>query len=323
MADNIKISEGSGPNVATDEITIDGGSAHVQRVKPVVGAAGSGADVSSSNPMPVSNTAIGAATDAEATGNGGVIGLLKRLRTRLGGGLPAELTGGGNLKVKVEEASLSAPLPVRISDGSEGLGVTSKRLHVDDGGSSLSVDDNGSTLSVDDGGNSLTVDGSVSVSGEPSVKVNSALPAGNNNIGDVDIANEPTVKLGEGTQAVGNFGLIGRANVGLLVQKNPDVDETEDAIKENAGTVYWYHYANRTAEELFLKFFNATPANVTVGSTAPYFIIPMARESQGHVAIPQGLGFGTAITVACVKGIADSSNTGPADNGCVITVAYT
>lgn len=57
MADNIKISEGSGPKVATDEITIDGASAHVQRVKPVVGAAGSGADVSSSNPMPVDDDA--------------------------------------------------------------------------------------------------------------------------------------------------------------------------------------------------------------------------------------------------------------------------
>lgn len=52
----------------------------------------------------------------------------------------------------------------------------------------LSVDDNGSTLSVDDGGGSLTVDGTVSVN---------ALPAGSNNIGDVDVLTMPVVQVGD------------------------------------------------------------------------------------------------------------------------------
>jgi hypothetical protein len=37
---------------------------------------------------------VGATTDSEATGNGGVIAILKRLRTLLSGGLPAALVGG-------------------------------------------------------------------------------------------------------------------------------------------------------------------------------------------------------------------------------------
>lgn len=47
---------------------------------------------------------IGATSEAEATGNGGLNGLLKRLRTLLGGGLPAALGGAGGLKVEQQGA---------------------------------------------------------------------------------------------------------------------------------------------------------------------------------------------------------------------------
>lgn len=46
------------------------------------------------------NTALGAPADAEATGNGSIIAILKRVRTLLGGGLPAALGASGGLKVE-------------------------------------------------------------------------------------------------------------------------------------------------------------------------------------------------------------------------------
>lgn len=49
MADNIDITPGTGKTVSTDEISIDGATAHVQRVKPVLGAAGSGVDADSNS----------------------------------------------------------------------------------------------------------------------------------------------------------------------------------------------------------------------------------------------------------------------------------
>lgn len=45
-------------------------------------------------------TGVGAQADAEATGNGSLIALLKRLRTLLSGGLPAALGGAGGIKVE-------------------------------------------------------------------------------------------------------------------------------------------------------------------------------------------------------------------------------
>ena len=54
--DNCVITEGTGTSIATDYVTIDGAAAHVQRVKPAWGAAGSALDVSAATPLPVSTT---------------------------------------------------------------------------------------------------------------------------------------------------------------------------------------------------------------------------------------------------------------------------
>jgi len=49
---------------------------------------------------------LGTTTDAEATGNGTLIGIIKRIRTLFGGGLPSALSASGNLKTAISE-----PLP--------------------------------------------------------------------------------------------------------------------------------------------------------------------------------------------------------------------
>lgn len=53
MADNIKVNEGAGPKVATDEVEIDGATAHAQRTKLVWGVAGTAVDASATNPLPI------------------------------------------------------------------------------------------------------------------------------------------------------------------------------------------------------------------------------------------------------------------------------
>lgn len=56
MSDNIDVTPGVGKTVATDEVTIDGATVQVQRIKPTFGTPGSAVDVSSSNPLPVVQT---------------------------------------------------------------------------------------------------------------------------------------------------------------------------------------------------------------------------------------------------------------------------
>lgn len=114
---------------------------------------------------------------------------------------------------------------------------------------------------------------------------------------------------------------------GTTIFRSLDIDETEEEIKATAGQVYWIHAMNLTAAPLYLKFYNATAANVTVGTTTPVLTFPLATQADTNgagfaLSIPNGIAFGTAITVACTTGVADNDTTGPAANGCVINVGY-
>lgn len=89
-----------------------------------------------------------------------------------------ELTVGANTvnrqRIQIAGTSAAQIAPVSATDGLLVNLGTNNDVVVSDGGSAISVDDNGG---------SLTVDGSVSIG--------AALPAGTNNIGDVDVLTEP------------------------------------------------------------------------------------------------------------------------------------
>ena len=181
---------------------------------------------------------------------------------------------------------------------------------------------NTSALALETGGNLATVAGAVSGS-EMQVDVVAALPAGTNNIGDVDVAS-----IAAGTNLVGDVGLSGaRTSGGTTLYKNIDVDETEDQIKASAGQVYWIHAINLTAAALFLKFYNATAASVTVGTTVPdlTFPVPGNADSDGAgftLSIPNGIEFGTAITIAATTAVADNDSGAPGANALVVNLGY-
>jgi hypothetical protein len=71
-------------------------------------------------------SALGTTADVEATGNGSLIAIMKRLRTLLAGGLPAALTAGGGMKVGVVDALPAGANiigQVKLSDGTDALAV--------------------------------------------------------------------------------------------------------------------------------------------------------------------------------------------------------
>lgn len=109
---------------------------------------------------------------------------------------------------------------------------------------------------------------------------------------------------------------------------NLDVDETEDQIKGTAGKLFWLHAVNLSAAKLYLKFYNATAANVTVGTTTPVLSLPvptMADTNGCGFTInfgDIGVQFSTAITVACTTGLADNSTGAPGTNEMIVNLAY-
>lgn len=115
---------------------------------------------------------------------------------------------------------------------------------------------------------------------------------------------------------------------GQSIFRSIDIDETEEDIKTSAGQLYWIAAFNRTAAPLYLKFYNATAANVTVGTTTPVltFVVPGNADSDGAGFTINfgdiGVAFGTAISVACTTGVADNDTGAPGANDCVINIGY-
>ena len=277
--------------------------------------------------------------------------------TRVGGTVAVTQSGtwdevgindSGN-SITVDNAQLSvvgtgteaAAMRVTIATDSTGL------LSVDDNGGSLTIDnaqlsvvgtgteaaamrvtiatDSTGVLSVDDNGGTLTVD------------VGTALPAGTNNIGDVDvltiaagdnnIGNVDIVTIAAGSTLIGDVGLQPRTSGGLSFYKTIDLDESEEEVKATAGQLYALHVMNLTASLLYFKIYNATAATVVVGTTVPDITIPVPANNDtdgaGFVwSVPQGIAFGTAITIAATTGIADADAGAPAANACAATVLY-
>lgn len=138
--------------------------------------------------------------------------------------------------------------------------------------------------------------------------ITNALPAGANLMGDVGISGA-------------------RTSGGSTPYKNLDVDESEDEVKGTAGQVYWMHVVNLSAAKLYLKFYNATAANVTVGTTVPVLTLPIPTLATTNgcgfvLAIPNGIAFGTAITIAATTGFADNDAGAPGANEVIVNLGY-
>lgn len=134
--------------------------------------------------------------------------------------------------------------------------------------------------------------------------------------------------LPAGTNVIGDVGLSGaRTSGGTTLYKNIDVDETEDQVKASAGQIFWIHAVNLSATIKFLKIYNATAASVTVGTTVPdlTFPIPTQGDTNGAgfvIAIPNGIAFSTAITIAATTGVADNDAGAPGANEVIVNLGY-
>lgn len=119
------------------------------------------------------------------------------------------------------------------------------------------------------------------------------------------------------------------ATGGATPYKNIDVDETEDQVSAVACTLYTIHAMNLKASVLYLKLYNATAANVTVGTTVPTLTFPLPTQSASVNGAGFCLNFGTvgcafstALTIACTTGVADNDSGAPGANECIVNLTY-
>lgn len=338
MADGLELNAGSGgATLATDDAGLAG---HVQVVKLAVSADGSATAITADAGGLLVN--LGANNDVTVTGTVTVDGsgvtqpvshtaltelaaaIDTELQVDVVGALPAGTNNIGDVDV------VTVPAPLSTTGG--GTEATALRVTVaTDSTGVLSVDDNGGSLTVDNAG--LTSLNGAIAGTEVQVDVVGALPAGTNAIGKlaansgIDIGDVDVTSIAAGTNSIGNVGLIPRTTGGMTIFRSIDIDETAEEIKATAGQVFSIAAFNRTAAPLYLKFYNLTAANTTVGSSTPVltFVVPGNADSDGAGFIwdnPIGYAFGTAISVACTTGVADADTGAPGANDCVINVGY-
>jgi hypothetical protein len=177
----------------------------------------------------------------------------------------------------------------------------------------LAIATNGSaTLIPADGTDGILVNLNAGTNGIGKLTANSGV-----DIGDVDVTS-----ISAGTNAIGNVGLIGRTTGGLSIFRSLDLDETEEEIKGSAGQLFGYACHNAAASTRYLKFYNATAANVTVGGTTPVITIPVPAGATANVSYEIGIAFGTAITAAVTTGVADADTGAPGANDFILNAFY-
>ena len=375
MADNVELDPGTGGAIiAADDI---GPGVWYQRVKVNFGADGSATDVSSAAPLPVDLRAdnLASALDVAVenahsgdfdTGGGTDTTIAFGIAVPASGGavvVPGDATSG--LKV-----DLGADNDVTVTGSvtaNAGTNLNTSALALESGGNlagaatSLAILDDwdesdrakvnpiagqagvqggsgavsaltqrvvlATDVALPAGTNNIgDVDIASIAAGDNNignVDIASALPAGTNNIGDVDV-----LTIAAGSNLIGDVGLSGaRTSGGTTIFRSLDLDETEEEIKGSAGQVYWIHAMNRASTARYLKFYNATAASVTVGSTTPVltFVIPTQGDTNGAgfvLSIPNGIAFSTAITAAATTGIADADTGAPSANDVVLNCGF-
>jgi hypothetical protein len=113
---------------------------------------------------------------------------------------------------------------------------------------------------------------------------------------------------------------------GLSIFRSLDLDETEEEVKSTAGQVYTVWFTNTATSTRWLKFYTATAANVTVGTTTPVLTLGLPGNSSddisGVFSGTMGFTFDTAITVAATTGVADNDTGAPGANEVIVNLGY-
>lgn len=206
-------------------------------------------------------------------------------------------------------------------------------IQVADNGASLTVD-NGGTFAVQVDGGALTA---LQLIDDPVFADDAAFTIGTSKVmvagGVVDDASTDAADEGDAAalRVTTSRQLIvnpqPHTTGGLSVFRTLDLDETEEEVKATAGCLYKLRVTNRTATVRYVKLYNATAANTTVGTTTPLDTIPIPANASDYTVLTEsfgglGLTFDTALSIAATTGFADNDVGAPGANDLIVSVYY-
>ena len=102
----------------------------------------------------------------------------------------------------------------------------------------------------------------------------------------------------------------------LIVQTQANADADNAVAGVTATTLYMVDIDNPTGVTVYLKLYNI--ATAVVGTTVPDMVLMMPATTRRTMAIPEGLLFSTALSMACVTGAATDSVAPPGPPSVVV-----
>ena len=125
--------------------------------------------------------------------------------------------------------------------------------------------------------------------------ITNPLPAGNNNIGDVDVAS-----IAAGTNIIGAVNVKPTTSGGLLIAQMTSADgstaltNSAQAIKASAGQLFGWYIYNPNSSAIYVLIYNTAAGSVTVGITNPVMTLCIPATSAANVEFTNGIEFTNA-----------------------------
>lgn len=103
--------------------------------------------------------------------------------------------------------------------------------------------------------------------------------------------------------------------------RSVDLDESEEQCVSGPSRVMSFTAMNLNAEDtLYVHFYDALIANVTVGTTVPKLTYAIPPGGGLHMTVPNGVRFDTGVAAACTATLTGAD--APGTNEMVLNVYY-
>jgi hypothetical protein len=114
---------------------------------------------------------------------------------------------------------------------------------------------------------------------------------------------------------------------GLSIFRSLDLDESEEEVSSGPCAVYAIWITNTATTTRWLKLYNLTAANTSVGTSTPLVTLGIPGNTSDDIAAHLAAGgfgilFDTALSAAVTTGVADNDTGAPAANDCIVNVFY-
>jgi hypothetical protein len=106
-------------------------------------------------------------------------------------------------------------------------------------------------------------------------------------------------------------GSVPSAPLGTIIIEDADANNTKEAVATTAGAIHSVYINNTHNAQVYVKLYELTAANTTVGTHHPSFVFSCPASTSRQYNFPDELPWATALTMACTTTAGTGGTTNP------------